>query len=62
MFYNMRLEYLTIPPSGLVFAMRKNDAQNGSTMSGFGRDLLDFFPPMETEMPAEEAIPILNLN
>jgi hypothetical protein len=33
----------------------KQDAQNGSTMSGFGRHLTDFLKYVKYEMPAEEA-------
>jgi hypothetical protein len=35
---------------------RKQDAQIGSTMSGFGRHLTDFVKYVHHEMPAEEAI------
>jgi hypothetical protein len=33
----------------------KQDAQSGSTMSGFGRHLIDFLKYVNYEMPAEEA-------
>jgi hypothetical protein len=36
-------------------SLRKQDAQNGSTMSGFGRHLTDFLKYVNYEMPAEEA-------
>ena len=32
----------THPPLGLAFAMCKHGAQNSSTMSGFGKHLLNF--------------------
>jgi hypothetical protein len=37
-------------------SLRKQDAQNGSTMSGFGRHLTDFLKYVNYEMPAEEAM------
>ena len=45
----------THPPLGPAFAMRKHGAQNSSTMSGFGRHLLNFLLTFPAEMPAEEA-------
>jgi hypothetical protein len=36
-------------------SLGKQDAQNGSTMSGFGRHLTDFLKYVNYEMPAEEA-------
>ena len=45
----------THPPLGSTFAMRKHGAQNSSTMSGFGRHLLNFLLTFPAEMPAEEA-------
>jgi hypothetical protein len=36
-------------------SLRKKDAQSGSTMSGFGRHLIDFLKYVNYEMPAEEA-------
>jgi hypothetical protein len=36
-------------------SLRKQDAQNGSTMSGFGWHLTDFLKYGNYEMPAEEA-------
>jgi hypothetical protein len=36
-------------------SLRKQDAQNSSTMLGFGRHLTDFLKYVNYEMPAEEA-------
>jgi hypothetical protein len=37
-------------------SLRNQDAQNGSTMSGFGMHLTDFLQYVNYEMTAEEAI------
>jgi hypothetical protein len=36
-------------------SLRKQDAKNGSTLSGFGRHLTDFVKYVNNKMPAVEA-------
>jgi hypothetical protein len=49
---------MTIPPHVHTIetkSLRKQDAQNGSNMSAFGRHLTDLLKYVNYEMPAEEA-------